>query len=168
MKKHISSLSLKRDREALAVRRRKAIGLYKKGWSQYKIAKEFRVSFEAVSNWVEDYEAKGREGIESKGNPGPKPLLDDTDKKLLKKAILKGPASALGYSTNIWTLERISKLIKKTTKVKFHPGHVWKIVINLGFSCQKPKLRAKERDEKAIREWQYITLPRLKKMGSNT
>lgn len=168
MKTYISSLSRKRDRSALEARRKRAIKLYKKGYSQYKIAKEFKVSFEAVSNWVEAYKkAKGERGIKSKGKPGPKPALNDKDKENLKKAILKGPVSA-GYPTNIWTLERLSQLIKDKTKVKFHPGHVWKIVIGLGFSCQRPELRAKERDEKAIKLWQYVTLPRLKKMGSNT
>jgi len=36
-------------------RRKRAIAWYKKGWSQYRIARKLKVSFEAVSKWVETH-----------------------------------------------------------------------------------------------------------------
>jgi len=163
-KKHILSWFRKRDQKALEQRRKKAIKLHEQGKSQYFIAKKLSVSFEAVSNWIEAYKADGVEGLKSKGKPGPKSRLNDKDRKQLKAAILRGP-KALGYSTDLWTLERIGKVIKKISKADYHPGHVWKILISLGFSCQKPETKAKERDEHAIKEWRFQTFPALKKMG---
>lgn len=158
---HTSSLSRK-DKEK---RRLKAVRLYHKGQSQYAIAKKFGVSFEAVSKWVEASEKKGESGLKSKGKPGPKSKLSLEKQRAIKRAILKGP-KAIGYATDLWTLERLQTLIKKISRTSYHKGHVWKIVVNLGFSCQKPQTKAKERNEATIKEWKLKTFPHLKKMGA--
>jgi transposase len=160
--KHTSSSSRKRDRQALEKRRIKAIEFYRQGRSQYWIAKHLKVSFEAVSNWVEFYEKRGMKGLKTLGKPGPKPRLNDSKKEKIKRAILKGPKSQ-GFATDLWTLERIAKLIKKLTKVSYHPGHVWKILLELGFTCQKPQIKSRERNEESIKKWKQQVWPRLKK-----
>lgn len=157
---HTSSLSRK-DKEK---RRKRAVRLYQKGLSQYKIAKKFGVSFEAVSKWVKAFEKKGLNGLKSGGKPGPKCKLKPEKQKAIKKAILKGP-KASGYDTDLWTLQRLQALVKKISRVNYHQGHIWKIVVSLGFSCQKPQTKAKERNETAIKEWKVKTFPQLKKMG---
>lgn len=160
--KHISSSSRKRDRQALEKRRIKAIELYQKGRSQYWIAKHLKVSFEAVSNWAELYKKRGAKGLKTLGKPGPKSRLSDFNKQKIKQAILKGP-KAQGFATDLWTLERIAKLIKKIAKVNYHPGHVWKILLDLGFTCQKPQIKSKERNEENIKKWKQRVWPQLKK-----
>jgi transposase len=166
-KSAVSSVHNKVDREALAVRRKAAIGWYRKGKTQYWIAKRMGVSFEAVRKWVDAYEAKGMKGLRSKGHPGPQAELGEKDRAKIKAAILKGPRAA-GYATDLWTLERIAQLIKRIGKVSYHPGHVWKVVIALGFSCQKPERRAKERDEEAIANWRLRSFPPASVMGAKT
>lgn len=163
--KHISSLP-RRDRQALQKRRFQALKLYQKGQTQYQIAKQLKVSFEGVSNWVETYRQQGLKGLQSKGRPGPRPRLTDSKRRKLKQAILKGP-KAQGYTTDLWTLQRLTALIKKLARTSYHPGHVWKIVVSLGFSCQKPQKRAKERDEQAIKNWLHKTWPRIKRGRPN-
>lgn len=163
--KHVSSLS-RRDRQALQNRRIKALKLYQKGHSQYQIAKALKISFEAVSNWVEAYRKHGLQGLKSKGRPGPKAKLTEAKRQKLKAAILKGP-KAYGYGTDLWTLRRMQTLIRKLARVSYHPGHVWKVVVSLGFSCQKPQKRAKERDEQAVKNWLKKTWPRIKRGQSN-
>ncbi|MBU3964824.1 winged helix-turn-helix domain-containing protein [Patescibacteria group bacterium] len=86
---------------------------------------------------------------------------------LFKKAILKGPEE-YGFETNLWTLSRLAAVMKKATGVKFKHNHTWEIVRSLGFTCQKPQVKAKERDEQAIKEWKEKQLPVLKKMGIKT
>lgn len=160
--KHVSSSSRKRDRQFLEKRRIKAINLYQKGRSQYWIAKHLKVSFEAVSNWVALYKKHGVKGLKTLGKPGPKPRLDDSKKQKVKLAILRGP-KAQGFATDLWTLERVAKLIKKLTKVSYHPGHVWRILLELGFTCQKPQIKSKARNEESIKRWKQQVWPRLKK-----
>lgn len=148
-------------------RRKRAIAWYSKGWSQYRIARKLEVSFEAVSKWVETYKEDGIEGLETKGHPGPKSELTDEDRKKVRRAILRGPEAA-GYDTGIWTLERMATLIRKLTKAQFKTTHTWRIVTGLGFSCQKPDRRARERDEQAIRGWQQRSFSPVPGVGKKT
>jgi len=152
------------DREALAERRRQAIRWHRKGKTQYWIAKRLGVSFEAVRKWVDAYGANGMKGLASKGKPGPKAQLTDMDRKKIKAAILKGPR-AEGYATDLWTLGRIARLIREKTEKHFETTHTWRIVVSLGFSCQKPERRARERDEEAIRNWRLRSFPPLPVVG---
>jgi len=77
---------------------------------------------------------------------------------------------AHGWSTELWTLERIGLLLQRQFGVSYHPGHVWRILRSLGWSLQRPATRARERDEKAIEGWKKQAWPRLKKTpeGSST
>ena len=143
----------------------RALKLKKGGSSQYKIAKELGVSFEAVSQWMKNYREEGKEGLRSKGNPGPKSKISEKHRKELKAAIIKGP-QAFGYKTGVWTLERIRKLVKKISKKDYGTTQIWRVVISLGFTCQKPELRVKERKEKQIKNWKLKEFPVLKKMGA--
>jgi transposase len=80
--------------------------------------------------------------------------------------LLKGPG-AHGYKTQLWTLPRVALLIEKLTGVRYHPGHVWKLLGALGFSCQRPERRAVERDEPAIGHWKRVRWPDIRAYPTN-
>jgi transposase len=160
--KHIASLS-REQREKV---RFKAGKLFKKGTHQAEIARKLKVTPAAVNYWHIAWQENRKEGLKSKGHPGFKSKLTDDKRILFKKAVLKGPLE-YGFETNLWTLSRLAGVMKKVTGIKFGHNHTWKIVRELGFTCQKPQVKAKERDEAAIKAWKEKRLPGLKKMGSN-
>ena len=88
--------------------------------------------------------------------------LDASQLRRIEKALLKGPQSQ-GYGTEIWTLPRVATVIERVSGVKYHPGHVWRILRGLGWSLQRPSLRACERDDEAIARWVREDWPRVKK-----
>ncbi|MBK8474785.1 MAG: winged helix-turn-helix domain-containing protein [Opitutaceae bacterium] len=63
----------------------------------------------------------------------------------------------------MWTLARVTKLIRQRTGLRYHPGHVSKVLRSLGFSCQRPSRRAIERDEENIARWKRVEWPNIKK-----
>lgn len=160
--KNMSSLSRKK-REAV---RLKAAKLFKKNIPQAEIARKLRVTPAAVNQWHKAWKKGGMKALKSKGPTGVPSKLTPKGRKAFKEAVLKGPLS-FGYETDFWTLSRLSAVMKKVTKVKFGVTHTWEIVRSLGFTPQKPKVVAVERDQKAIDEWVEKRLPGLKKMGSN-
>ena len=164
-KSHISALS-RQDRQALEKRRLKAPKLFEKGKTKSEVARILGATPEAARQWYEMWKKEGIEGLRSKGKPGPKPRLTEAKKEKVREALLKGP-QAFGWTTNIWTLKRITEVIKKVVKVKFHPGHVWYVLRSMGWSCQKPKIGSKKRDDKAIAIWKKTTWPAIKKRGEN-
>jgi transposase len=85
---------------------------------------------------------------------------------LIEKELLRG-AAAYDFSTDLWTLPRVASLIKKLTGVSYHAGHVWKILKQMGWSLQRPTLRAKERDEAAVQQWKTQSWAKVKKTPKN-
>jgi transposase len=162
---HKSSLAHQKRKE-LEKRRIKGARLLKKGKTKSEVARILGVSPEAVRQWSEILKKEGIEGLKSKGKPGPKPRLTEADKEKIKEAILKGP-QAFGYTTALWTLKRITHLIKKVAKVKYHPGYVWYILRSLGFTCQRPKVKNKHCNEAEILAWKRNSWPAIKKRGKN-
>lgn len=158
---------IKRDRKALEDRRLTAGKLFHKGVSQAEIAAKLNVTAAAVCKWHAEWEARKEKGLLSKGPTGADPILNTKKRQALKQAILSGPAKA-GYATDFWTLERIRALAKKKLRIDLGTTSVWRTMISLGFSVQKPERRARERNERAVTDWRLKTFPKLKKMGQET
>jgi transposase len=76
--------------------------------------------------------------------------------------LLEGPEK-LGYETPLWTCPRVADLIEREFGVRYHAGHVWKLLRQLNWSPQRPKGRALERNEESIVEWKRRTWPGIKK-----
>lgn len=134
---------VKRDFEALEKRRLKAIGLLQKGdLNQAEVARRVKVCRQTVSRWAEVVRRDGKSALRKADRAGRTPELSITDRKRLQDLLLKGPEK-LGYETPLWTCDRVAHLIRKEFDVKYHRGHVWKILSTLGWSCQRPVGRAR-------------------------
>lgn len=163
---HISPSS-HRKAEARAERRRRAAKLFTKGYSQAEVARQCGVSREAAREWYDTWKRSGIKGLGIIKKTGPSPRLTESGKKKVEQALLKGPR-AFGYYTDLWTLERVAETIQKVAHIQYHPRHVWRVLLSMGWSCQKPKSRSRERNEQAIRNWVRYTWPRIQKKGQNS
>lgn len=148
-------------------RRMKAGRMFRKGVSQADIARRLGVTPAAVKYWRDAWKKKGIKGLKSKGHPGFASKFTPKKRAKLKRIILKG-AKYYGYPTDFWTISRIMAVTKKELKLSFKKSWIWVIVLSLGFTCQKPQAKAKERNEKAISDWKTKIWPGLKKMGAKT
>jgi transposase len=152
----------RRDFAGLEVRRKQAGKLFAKGKSQADVAKELGVSRQSVSRWYADWQAKGVSGLAGAGRAGRLPRLDASQLRRVAGELGKG-ARAHGYPTDLWTLARVAEVIEAATGVSYHPGHVWKVLHQIGWSRQRPARRAVERDEQAIERWVAEAWPKIKK-----
>ena len=156
-------VGVKRDFSALEKRRFQAVNLLEKGdLNQSEVARRLHVCRQTVSRWAEEFRTGGREALEKVGRAGRKPELSEADRERLQELLLQGP-ERLGYETPLWTCARVAHLIDSEFDVVYHPGHVWKILDDLGWSCQRPVGRARERNEEAIRRWRRVEWPAIKK-----
>jgi transposase len=64
---------------------------------------------------------------------------------------------------DLWTCPRVALVIQEHFGVIYHTAHVWRLLRSLGWSCQKPEQRARERDEAEIARWRHEEWPRIKK-----
>ncbi len=148
--------------QQLEKRREHAMRLWKNGKIPASIARALSASRSSVSRWIHVFEREGTRGLAAQPIPGRPPQLSAKQKQKLEQLLRKGPLVA-GYKTDLWTLKRIAKLIKRHFGVKYHPAHVWKVLQQLGWSCQKPERRATQRDEAAIAHWKRYKWPQIKK-----
>jgi transposase len=86
-----------------------------------------------VNRWATQLAAGGRAALKHPGRAGRKPKLTDTDRRQIVAGLKRGP-EALGFTTSLWTAERVATLIKETCGIRYHPGHVWRILKQLGMS----------------------------------
>ena len=146
----------------LDVRRRIGGILLGEGKGVREVARLVGASPSSVSRWKQALEAGGMQALRAKPHPGRRARLKPEQRKSLEQVLLAGPEAA-GFATDLWTLARVAQVIERLCGVKYHPGHVWYILRDMGWSCQKPERRARERDEVAIKAWRKKDWPRIKK-----
>jgi transposase len=146
----------------LETRRRLAGSLLLEGRKIGEVAEIVAASESSVRRWRRVVEKGGVEALTAKPHPGPKPRLNEQQKRRLVKVLLAGPRKA-GYRNDLWTCPRVAQVIARTFGVKYHPAHVWRILRSLGWTPQKPEQRARERDEADIRRWRSHEWPRIKR-----
>jgi len=139
-----------------AVRRRKA------GESAEAIALDLGVGANAVYQWAKQARVQGIESLKFKPRSGRKVKLAKDHWDALAQMVLAGPREC-GFTTELWTLPLISELIQKEFGVEYHPDHLSRFMRRLGFSRQKPTVRARERDEEAVQKFVREEFPRIEK-----
>jgi transposase len=152
----------RRDFKAMEERRMQAARLFRQGVSQAEVARRLEVSRQSVSRWYADWSEGGKQALRGAGRAGRLPKLSTAQLRKIDRELRKGPL-AHGYDTELWTLARVAEVIEALTGVSYHPGHVWRVLKQLGWSRQRPARRAVERDEEAIAVWRATEWPRVKK-----
>jgi transposase len=157
----------KSEKVARELQRRRLRGgrLLLRGETQAEVARRVGVTRTTVSDWNESLAEGGLEAL--KRRPRGRPAgLDAAQRRELLKALTTG-ALAEGLPTELWTLARVGRLIERRFGRRYSESQVWRILVSLGFSCQRPSSQALERDEAAIRRWKRTRWPALKKTPQN-
>lgn len=157
---------VERDFDELEKRRLKAARLFDRGFHQGEVARRLGVHRQSVSRWHQAWRRQGTKALCKAARAGRKPRLQPVQLEELREGLKEGP-EALGYGTSLWTTWRVADLIARQTGQKFHPGHVWRILRSLGWSCQRPTGRATQRDEPAIQLGKRVRWPDIKKKLCN-
>jgi transposase len=149
------------DREVLEQRRLEAGRLFRQGVWPAEVARQRGVSRQTATVWQHAWQESGTSGLRRAETTGRPARLTAVERRRVEKAMLKG-ARTHGFSTDLWTLQRVANVIAKVTGVEYHPGHVWKLLRRFGWSWQKPARQAVERDEEELQRWVREEWPRIK------
>jgi transposase len=145
--------------DELERRRTRAVQAVADGQPRKTVAKVLGVHIKTVSRWVRDARRPG--GLVAKPHPGPTPGLTDADLRRLAGLLSEG-AKAHGWHNELWTAARVARLIEREFDLDYHPEHVREILKRrLGWTSQKPRRRARERDDKEVARWVGDEFPRI-------
>src|ERR671938_358417 len=143
-------------------RRLRALHLKQQGWYQRDIAEALGVREETVSRWLARAQGGGPKALLAHPAPGRPPQPSDAQKRLIPEFLWHGP-EAYGFRGEVWTRARIAKVIEEEFGVRYHKGHVGRLLQELHWTPQVPIRRAIQRDEQAIGRWRDEVWPDLQR-----
>ena len=147
---------------ALEARRFAAARLFQQGQGQAAVMRALGVTRQTAHRWYHLWRRRGRDGLKATRRLGRKPRLAARQLARVERALVGG-AQRHGFPTDLWTLPRVATVIERLTGVHYHAGHVWYILRGLHWSLQRPARQARERDDRAIRQWSATRWPAVKK-----
>jgi transposase len=115
-----------------------------------------------VPTWIENWNTHGEEGLWEGHRPGRPRRLGEKQREKLCDILDSGPV-AYGLETGLWTSPLISQIIREEFQEDYHPGHVRRLLKQLGYSVQRPTTRLVQADLSQKRKWVRYTYPNLKK-----
>src|SRR5579859_6235218 len=130
-------------------RRLRALHLKQQGWYQRAIAEALGVSEVSVSRWLTQARDGGPEVLRTRSAPGHPPKLTADQKRRIPEFLWHG-AEAYGFRGEVWTCARITRVIEEEFCIRYHKGHVSRLLQELHWTPQVPIRRAIQRDEEAI------------------
>jgi transposase len=148
--------------DALEWRRFRALHLKEQGWSRHEIAEALGVSPVSVGRWFARVRQGGPEALRAHPSPGHPPKLSAAQQRLIPE-FLWHVAEAYGFRGEVWTCARIARVIEEEFGVRYHKGHVSRLLKELGWTPQVPIKRALQRDEEAIARWRQEVWPELRR-----
>lgn len=143
-------------------RRIHAVLLNHDGYSSGQITSILKAPRSRVSEWLRNYEVYGYEGVLEGYRPGRPAELTAANAQALADIIDSGPV-AYGFLSGVWTSPMIARVIAEEFGVTYHPGHVRRLLHQLGFSVQRPKRKLTRGDPEKQDRWHRYTYPNLKK-----
>jgi len=151
-----------RDGAYRVAKRLQAVVLNSEGHSSGELAQILKAPRSKVSDWLASYEAHGFDAMLEGHRSGRPCQLAEQQRVALADIIDSGPV-AYGLDTGVWTAPMIARVIAEEFAVRYHPGHVRKLLYAMGFSVQRPKRVLARADPSAQDRWRRYTYPNLKK-----
>ncbi len=151
-----------RDGACRVAKRIHAVLLNDQRHSSGQIARLLEAPRSKVSLWLGQYEEYGWEALLEGHRSGRPSQLDAQQRQGLCDILDSGPI-AYGFVSGVWTSPMIARVLQEEYQVDYHPGHVRKLLQDLGFSVQRPRKRLAKGDPVLQDRWQRYTYPRLKK-----
>jgi len=158
----MSKYSPRMDAKQREERRMEAVKRLRAGEHAAVVAADFGVATNTVYMWGKRARLGGTKALRAKPGRGRTFKLGHEHWKTLKRMVLKGPR-ACGFDRGLWTLPMIRQLVLREFSVEYHEDHLSKFMRRLGLSVQMPVVRARERDEKAIKRFVEVEFPAIEK-----
>lgn len=136
-----------------------------KHWAKPLIAEVLGVTVQSINLWIRNYTKFGLEGLCDKPIPGPSPRLSINQKARLEEIIDAGPEK-YGLDTGVWTSTIVREVVRKEFGVTYDSSHIRRLLNQLGFSIQYPRVHISKADKKCQKAWLKEEYPRIKKKPS--
>lgn len=108
----------------------------KRGKSIDEIAYLLSKPRRTIHGWLTKFQQRGLNGKDSIKQSGRPATLTLTQRKNLVKDLERGPPH---NQTGLWSTKELKGLLKRKYRVEFVNQHIWRLLVSLGFSMQRPR-----------------------------
>ena len=145
--------------DELERRRKRAVQAVAGGEARTTVAKVLGVHPTAAPARVRRPRTPG--GLDAKPQPGPTPGPTDADPRRPGEPLATG-AKAHGWHSDLRAAARVARPIERHFDRRYHPERVRKVLTRrLGWTSQKPRRKARGRDDKEAARWAGDESPRI-------
>lgn len=139
-----------------------AIEKLQDGWTQDEVADFLGIHPITVAKWMGRHRREGAAGLAAKPTPGRPQFLTLSQERMVLRWLTDKPTDH-GFRTDLWTARRVAELIRRRFGVAYHPDYLRAWLRRRGCSPQKPRRRAKQRNQSVIDRWVAEDWPRIQK-----
>jgi len=134
----LKELQVMYDKEKNAKSKLRLLGALhrKRGKSIDEIAYLLSKPRRTVHGWLTRFQKRGIGGKDSIKQSGRPATLTPTQQKNLVKDLERGPPHNI---SGLWSTKDLKYLLKRKYRVEFVNQHVWRLLVSLGFSMQRPR-----------------------------
>lgn len=116
-----------------------------------------------IYRWLDAYEQGGHKALTSSKACGPKPKLDEKQRRKVRRWILGKDPRQYGFDFGLWTRQIVAQMIEEKFGVILQLTAVGRLLASLDITPQKPLRRAYERDPEAVEKWVGTDYPKLRR-----
>lgn len=151
--------------EAQAALRQRAVAAVVAGMRQTEAARVFNVTRQAVGKWLRAYRKGGEAAlaVKKRGPKGERAKLKGWQAAKVCALIRDRHPDQLKLPFFLWTSEAVRRLIRRRFGVALSGRSVRRYLRRWGFTPQKPRRVAYERDPEAVRRWLEEDYPAIRK-----
>ena len=146
------------------LRRRVVHAVSADGMGKSAAARTFGVSRQSIDNWLDRVDAAGSvRGLAArKRGPKPRPRLPAAAEREVKRLICNRCPDQLLLPFALWSREAVAALVRRRCGVSVSVWTAGRYLKRWGFTPQKPRRRAYERDPAAVRAWLKERYPAIR------
>ena len=159
--------AIKHDRRSEVVQRCIAIRLLHLGHKPEQVAEMQAVSKPTIYGWFHRWQNGGIEALANQPKSGRPPKADDAYSLALVEVIEKEPKE-FGYDFMLWTVERLSAHLEKTTGIFLSESRLRALMKRKGYRYRRPKHDLGHLQDKEAKSKAAEILEELKKRSSET
>lgn len=153
------------NRKTLEEIRFRAVAQVQSGESPEVVIKALGMSRTRIYEWLAAYRAGGWDALRAKKTRGRPTKLTGRQIRWIFWTVVQGDPRQFRLEFALWTLGLIKELIRKKYGMRLGTTSVWRLLRQLGLTCQRPLFKAYQQNREAVAEWLKKTFPRIQALA---
>jgi len=117
---------------------------------------------QTIHRWVSAYDVGGKDALRSTKASGAATKLTKKQTEWIANVLITKNPAQMQFPFALWTREIVRELIKRRFSVTMALTSVGNLLRRLGFTVQRPLMRAYERNPEAVKRWLKVEYPEIR------